>query len=133
MTIKQLEKLFDTKEQENINLACNVIINQLSLNNVYTLLSFLKSKYSKILINDDDLKQAIVTKLNEDNCLIPGYNDLRMSVPDIFQYMLTHKQDIKQLKEVKEYYFTYIDSMIEQFETYNKVKVTADERDTTYF
>jgi hypothetical protein len=118
MNIKQLEKLIDTNEQENINLAVQTLIKQVSTKNVFTILAWLKHKYSRILYLQDDLIQALEYKLTDCNFK----TGVKSSISEIFIHLLTIGNDIDQLKEVKEYYFFYINSLIEQQERFNTKK-----------
>ena len=131
MNLKQIEKLYDTNEQENINLASVTLANQLSSSNLYAITAMLKAKYSKHLNVDDELIKAITNKLQEDNSWNVHVKSL--SVADIFQQALQIKIDIKQLHQVKEYYYIYIESLIDQIELQQKVKANYDEGSTTYF
>lgn len=132
MNLKQIEKLYDTNEAENINLASITLTNQLSTNNVYAIAAMLKAKYSTHLNNDDDLIQAITNKLQE-NKEYTTVSFKALSVADIFQQALQIKIDIKQLHQVKEYYYVYIDSLIDQVELQQKVKAHYNEGSTSYF
>jgi hypothetical protein len=130
MNLKQIEKLYDTNEAENIKLASITLTNQLSTNNVYAIAAMLKAKYNNHL--DDDLIQAVTNKLQENKEYTP-VSFKALSVADIFQQALQIKIDIKQLHQVKEYYYVYIDSLIDQVELQQKVKVHYNEGSTSYF
>jgi hypothetical protein len=128
MNIKQVEKLINTNEQENINLAVQMLIKQVSTKNVFTILAWLKHKYSAILYLHEDLIQALEYKLIE----CDFKTGVKSSISEIFIHLLTIGTDIDQLKEVKEYYFFYIDSLIEQQEQmYNAKK--SNERSSQNF
>lgn len=131
MNLKQIEKLYDTNEQENINLASATLSNQISTNNVLVITAMLKVKYNTHLNSSDDLTASISNKLKE----LYQWNVQfkQTSVADIFQLALQNRLDIKQLHQVKEYYYLYIESLINQIELQLTVKNNYDEGSPSYF
>jgi hypothetical protein len=131
MNLKQIEKLYDTNEQENINLASATLSNQISTNNVLVIAAMLKAKYTTHLNSSDNLNADISNKLKE----IYQWNVQfkQTSVADIFQLALQNRIDIKQLHQVKEYYYLYIESLINQIELQQTIKKNYDEGSPSYF
>jgi hypothetical protein len=118
MNLKQLEKLYDSKDAESIVLANNTIKAQISNKNVYSLLSMLTVKYYNQIPTDSDLDEAFKNKLQEDTLWDRHVLIANITVTKIFQHLLQKGDvlDLKQIKEVREYYNIYIDSLIKQIE-----------------
>lgn len=118
MNLKQLEKLYDSKDAESIVLANNTIKAQISSKNVYSLLSMLTVKYYNQIPTDSDLDVAFKNKLQEDTLWDRHILISNITVAKIFQHLLQKGDisDLKQIKEVREYYNIYIDSLIKQIE-----------------
>mgnify|MGYP007017533411 CR=1 FL=1 len=118
MNLKQLEKLYDSKDAESIVLANNTIKAQISSKNVYSLLSMLTVKYYNQIPTDSDLDEAFKNKLQEDTLWDRHVLISNITVAKIFQHLLQKGDvlDLKQIKEVREYYNIYIDSLIKQIE-----------------
>lgn len=118
MNLKQLEKLYDSKDAESIVLANNTIKAQISSKNVYSLLSMLTVKYYNQIPTDSDLDEAFKNKLQEDTLWDRHILISNITVAKIFQHLLQKGDvsDLKQIKEVREYYNIYIDSLIKQIE-----------------
>jgi hypothetical protein len=118
MNLKQLEKLYDSKDAESIVLANNTIKAQISNKNVYSLLSMLTVKYYNQIPTDSDLDVAFKNKLQEDTLWDRHILISNITVTKIFQHLLQKGDvsDLKQIKEVREYYNIYIDSLIKQIE-----------------
>jgi hypothetical protein len=133
MNLSQIEKLYDTKDPNNIVLANSMIISQLSDKNIFSLLSMCIVKHNEIFETYSDLKKAFENKIKE---IGYPYSFSTITVTQIFSHMLntSASKNVKQLKEVREYYINYIDSLIEQigYKDENKKEIINEDSLTPF-
>lgn len=102
MNLENLNKLIETNDPENINLAYTTIKQRLSQKNVYGVYAMLCVNHPKRLRDDfDDVFEKF------------GIGD-NISISDLFSNLLSNSfNNIDELETVKEYYFKYISQLVD--------------------